>query len=40
DLFLVVRLGLPEELSERQRELLKQLGEESEPVRGGAATTE
>tara|TARA_R110002072_G_scaffold228234_8_gene385213 strand:+ start:43349 stop:44362 length:1014 start_codon:yes stop_codon:yes gene_type:complete len=40
DLFLVVRLGLPEELSERQRELLKQLGEESKPVRGGAATAE
>lgn len=40
DLFLVVRLGLPEELSERQRELLQQLGEESEPVRGGAASTD
>ncbi|MFT4512269.1 MAG: DnaJ-class molecular chaperone [Planctomycetota bacterium] len=40
DLFLVVRLGLPEELSERQRELLQQLSEESEPVRGGAASTD
>ena len=38
DLFLVVRLGLPEELSEQQRDLLRQLGEASSPVRGGAAT--
>ena len=40
DLFLVVRLGLPEELSDRQRELLQQLGEDSSPVRGGAATAD
>jgi curved DNA-binding protein len=40
DLFLVVRLGLPEELSERQRELLEKLGEESDPVRGGAASVD
>jgi hypothetical protein len=39
-LFLVVRLGLPEELSERQRELLEKLGEESDPVRGGAASVD
>lgn len=40
DLYLVVRLGLPDELSDRQRELLQQLAEESPPVRGGAASAE
>lgn len=40
DLFLVVRLGLPEELSERQRELLTELAKESTPLRGGAANKE
>ena len=38
DLLLVVRLGLPEELTDEQRELLKKLGESSAPVRGGAAS--
>lgn len=37
DLFLVVRLGLPEPLTDRQRELLQELGKDSAPVRGGAA---
>jgi DnaJ-class molecular chaperone len=37
DLFLVVRLGLPEELTEHQKELLRELGKDSRPVRGGAA---
>ena len=40
DLFLVVRLGLPEELSDGQRELLQKLGEASKPVRGGAANVD
>lgn len=40
DLYLVVRLGLPESLSDKQRELLQELGEHSSPVRGGAATGE
>jgi len=38
DLYLVVRLGLPDSLTDKQRELLKQLGEESPEVRGGAAS--
>jgi DnaJ-class molecular chaperone len=37
DLFLVVRLGLPEPLTDRQRELLRELGKDAPPVRGGAA---
>lgn len=37
DLFLVVRLGLPESLTEAQRERLRELGREAGPVRGGAA---
>ncbi|HEX6810972.1 MAG TPA: J domain-containing protein [Planctomycetota bacterium] len=37
DLLLVVRLGLPEALSDRQKELLRELGQQSGPVRGGAA---
>jgi len=37
DLLLVVRLGLPDELTDEQRELLQKLGEISQPVRGGAA---
>jgi len=37
DLFLVVRLGLPESLTDKQRELLQELGSQSPPVRGGAA---
>jgi curved DNA-binding protein len=40
DLFLTVQLGLPEELTDRQQELLRQLSENSDPVRGGAATAE
>ncbi|MBX3464281.1 MAG: J domain-containing protein [Planctomycetes bacterium] len=37
DLLLVVRLGLPEPLSERQEALLRELAQDSPPVRGGAA---
>ncbi|MBL8753967.1 MAG: J domain-containing protein [Planctomycetes bacterium] len=37
DLFLVVRLGLPEPLTERQQQLLRELGQDAGPVRGGAA---
>ncbi len=37
DLLLVVRLGLPEQLTDRQRELLRELGKDTPPVRGGAA---
>jgi len=37
DLLLVVRLGLPEQLSDRQQELLRELGKDAEPVRGGVA---
>ncbi|MCA8974480.1 MAG: J domain-containing protein [Planctomycetes bacterium] len=37
DLLLVVRLGLPENLTERQQELLRELGKDAAPVRGGAA---
>ncbi|MBL8729251.1 MAG: J domain-containing protein [Planctomycetes bacterium] len=37
DLLLVVRVGLPETLSERQQQLLRELGKDSTPVRGGAA---
>jgi DnaJ-class molecular chaperone len=37
DLLLVVRLGLPEPLTERQLELLRELGKDAGTVRGGAA---
>jgi curved DNA-binding protein len=37
DLLLVVRLGLPDPLTDRQRELLRELGKDSARVRGGAA---
>lgn len=37
DLYLVVRLGLPEPMTERQQQLLRELGQDSAPVRGGAA---
>jgi curved DNA-binding protein len=37
DLLLVVRLGLPDPLTDRQRELLKELGKGADKVRGGAA---
>ncbi len=37
DLLLVVRVGLPATLTERQQELLRELGKDSAPVRGGAA---
>jgi curved DNA-binding protein len=37
DLLLVVRIGLPEALTEKQQELLRELGKDSAPVRGGAA---
>ena len=37
DLFLVVRLGLPEPLTERQQELLRELGKDAPAVRGGAS---
>jgi DnaJ-class molecular chaperone len=37
DLLLVVRIGLPETLTERQQELLRELAKDSAPVRGGAA---
>lgn len=37
DLLLVVRVGLPENLTDRQKELLRELGKDSPPVRGGAA---
>lgn len=37
DLMLVVRLGLPENLTERQMQLLRELGKDAAPVRGGAA---
>lgn len=39
DLLLVVRYGLPETLTDRQRELLQQLAQEGGTVRGGAAAT-
>ncbi|MCK5944493.1 MAG: J domain-containing protein [Planctomycetes bacterium] len=39
DLYLVVRMALPAELTDEQRELLKRLGEASPEVRGGAART-
>ncbi len=35
DFLLVVRLALPSQLSERQRELLRELGESAEPLAGG-----
>jgi DnaJ-class molecular chaperone len=37
DLFLVVRLGLPDVLTAAQQDLLRQLGKDALPVRGGAA---
>ena len=37
DLLLVVRLGLPEPLTDRHKQLLRELGQDSPPVRGGAA---
>ncbi|MCU0862612.1 MAG: DnaJ domain-containing protein [Planctomycetes bacterium] len=37
DLLLVVRLGLPESLTEAEQALLRQLGQTAGPVRGGAA---
>jgi DnaJ-class molecular chaperone len=37
DLLLVVRVGLPEPLTDRQRELLRELGKDTAPVRGGAS---
>lgn len=37
DLFLVVRLGLPEPLTDAQADLLRQLGKDAPKVRGGAA---
>jgi hypothetical protein len=37
DLLLVVRIGLPETLTEAQQALLRQLGQTAGPVRGGAA---
>jgi DnaJ-class molecular chaperone len=37
DLLLVVRIGLPEPLTDRQRELLRELGKDAAPVRGGAS---
>ena len=38
DLLLVVRLGLPDSLSDRQKELLRELAAASPPVSGGAAS--
>lgn len=37
DLHLVVRLGLPETLTDAQKDLLRQLGKDAPQVRGGAA---
>lgn len=37
DLLLVVRLALPETLTDRQRELLREIGKDAGKVRGGAA---
>jgi curved DNA-binding protein len=37
DLLLAVRVGLPETLTDRQRDLLRELGKDAPPVRGGAA---
>ncbi|HZN40744.1 MAG TPA: J domain-containing protein [Planctomycetota bacterium] len=37
DLLLVVRIGLPEALTDRQKELLRELGQQAGTVRGGAA---
>ena len=37
DLFLCVRLGLPEVLTEHQQQLLRELGKDAGSVRGGAA---
>ena len=36
DLYLVVRIGLPHDLTPRQQELLRELGKEGGSVRGGA----
>lgn len=40
DLFLVVRLALPDEMSDEQRDLLQKLADASSPVRGGAARSD
>ncbi|MBM4060974.1 MAG: J domain-containing protein [Planctomycetes bacterium] len=37
DLLLVVRVGLPDQLTDRQQELLRELGKDGGKVRGGAA---
>ena len=37
DLVLVVRIGMPDPLTDRQRELLREMSDGSERVRGGAA---
>lgn len=37
DLFVCVRLGLPETLTDAQKDLLRQLGKDAPKVRGGAA---
>lgn len=37
DLFLVVRIGLPDPLTEAQQALLRELAKDAAPVRGGAA---
>ncbi len=37
DLLLIVRVGLPEVLTDKQKELLRELGKDAGPVRGGAA---
>ena len=37
DLLLVVRIGLPEPLTDHQKELLRELGKQAGTVRGGAA---
>ncbi|MCA8953858.1 MAG: DnaJ domain-containing protein [Planctomycetes bacterium] len=37
DLFVIVRLGLPDSLTDRQQELLRELGKDAPKVRGGAA---
>ena len=37
DLLLVVRMTLPEQLTERQQELLREMGQDASKVRGGAA---
>ena len=37
DLLLAVRVGLPDTLTDRQKDLLRELGKDAAPVRGGAA---